>query len=142
MSESTSPTRSGRLIVDPKLCHACQSCMVACSLSHEGQVIPSKARLQVTVDPFRGNHTIRYCRQCRKAPCAEACPQHAIVRREAGYWELDAALCEGCGKCVTACPFHTLAVVGVALKCDTCHGNPACAASCSSGAIVWRTESK
>jgi anaerobic carbon-monoxide dehydrogenase iron sulfur subunit len=171
MSEQAKP-RAGKLVVDQELCHACQSCMVACSLTHEGQTIPSKARLHVVVDPFHGNHAVHYCHQCRKAPCAAACPQHAIQKRshsreggiradahagqdeplrhsreggnpaepqaEAGYWELDEALCDGCGACVDACPFDTMVVVGKALKCNTCHGDPACAASCPSGALVWR----
>jgi len=126
--------------------------MVACSLTHEGQSIPSKARIHVIIDPFHGNHAIHYCHQCRKAPCAAACPQHAIRKvshsseggnpaqpqAEVECWELDEALCDGCGACVEACPFDTMMVVGKALKCDTCHGDPACAASCPSGALVWR----
>jgi len=137
MSEQVK-SHTARLVVDQTLCHACQSCMVACSLTHEGLTIPSKARLHVDIDPFHGNHAIHYCHQCRKAPCAAACPQHAIHWMEAGYWELDEALCTGCGTCVDACPFHVMRVVGKALKCDTCHGSPACAASCPSGALVWR----
>jgi len=132
----------GRIVVEPALCHACQSCMVACSLVHEGLVIPSMARLHVTIDPFKGNHTIRYCHQCRNAPCARACPNHAISQADAGYWYVDESLCDGCGLCAQACPFHTLTVVGVALKCDTCRGAPACVASCPSGALTWRTPNR
>jgi Fe-S-cluster-containing hydrogenase component 2 len=115
--------------------------MVACSLAHEGLVIPSRARIQVVVDPFSGTHAIHYCRQCRQAACAQACPQEAISQNEDGVWVVDAALCTGCGACVAACTFQAILLpqgCDVALKCDTCDGDPACVASCPRGALTWR----
>ena len=135
---------SGELVVDRERCHGCQSCMVACSLVHEGQVIPSLARIQVVLDPFRGSHLIRYCHQCSRAPCAQSCPRGAIQRvEEGGYWAVDGALCDGCGACVEACPFDAMVFDGVtnrALKCDTCQGEPACVASCPRDALAWEGE--
>ncbi len=116
--------------------------MVACSLVHDGRVIPSLARIQVTLDPFLGNHAIRYCHQCGKAPCANACPQGAIRwEPRNGCWVVDEELCIGCGDCVEACPFDVLILHSAthkALICDLCHGQPACAASCPTGAVAWK----
>ena len=132
-----------RLRVDADLCHGCQSCMVSCSLVHEGQVIPSRARIQVLVDPFSGTHQIRYCHQCRRAPCARACPYQAIRQVEAGQpWTVDETLCDGCGACIVACPFEAMVLAyrgerTVAAKCDTCNGQPECVASCPKGALSW-----
>ena len=134
--------REGKLVVDKERCHGCQSCMVACSLVHEGQVIPSLARIHIVLDPFSGDHLIRYCHQCRKAPCAEGCPQGAIYQVEEGsYWVVDQDLCTGCGVCVEACPFEAIVLLGaldMALKCDTCEGQPACVESCPTGALTWK----
>ena len=120
--------------------------MVACSLVHEGQVIPSRARIQVLINPFSGTHQVHHCRQCRRAPCARECPNQAIVWVAKGaYWAIDESLCDGCGVCVRACPFEAMSLVprgqevgAHAVKCDTCGGDPACVASCPRGALIWR----
>lgn len=120
--------------------------MVACSLVHEGQVIPSLSRIQVILDPFSALHQIRYCRQCQKAFCAESCPRGAIRRATVGgYWVVDEAICDGCGACVDACPFQAMVLDPtrhLALKCDTCEGEPACVESCPKGALTWTAGSK
>ncbi len=139
-----SSLRRGKLHFEPSLCHGCQSCLVACSLVHEGQVIPSRARLKLDFDPFNGEHTLHYCRQCRRAPCAAACPRGAIRRvEERGTWAVEAALCDGCGACAAACPFGAVTLepsTRRALICDLCCGQPQCAASCPNGALTWREE--
>ncbi|MEA3407241.1 MAG: 4Fe-4S dicluster domain-containing protein [Chloroflexota bacterium] len=131
---------AGRLVVDADLCHGCQACMVACSLVHEGKVIPSLSRIQIVLDPFEGQQRILHCRQCRPAPCARACPQEAIYWiPEGGYWAVDEDLCNGCGVCVDACPFEAMHLneeKGLAYKCDTCGGAPACVQSCPRGALT------
>mgnify|MGYP002406533989 FL=1 len=130
---------AGKLIVHSERCHGCQACMIACSVVKDGRANPAWARLHVIVDVLGARQSIQYCRQCRKAPCAEACPAEAIQRTEAGYWAVDGALCTGCGACVAACPFGVICLApdGAAVKCDTCAGNPQCVASCPSGALAW-----
>ena len=113
--------------------------MIACSLHHEGAASLTAARLHVVVDALAAEHAIHTCRQCRRAPCAEACPVEAISRTQAGYWVVDEGLCTGCGACVAACPFDAIRPLprGVAVKCDTCGGAPQCVASCPSEALEW-----
>ena len=133
--------RQRMLVVDSKRCHGCQACMVACSLVKEGQVIPSLARIQVVLDPFRGDQVIHYCHQCSDAPCAANCPQEAIHWvRAGGFWMVDDDLCVGCGTCVDVCPFEVVwlhPVTRLALKCDTCGAQPQCVESCPTGALTW-----
>jgi anaerobic carbon-monoxide dehydrogenase iron sulfur subunit len=118
--------------------------MVACSLVHEGLVIPRLARIQVRLDALEGEHVIHYCHQCRKAACAESCPQGAIQRvGGTGRWAIDGDLCTGCGTCIEACPFQALvckAEADKALMCDLCDGRPACVASCPTSALEWKGE--
>jgi carbon-monoxide dehydrogenase iron sulfur subunit len=143
MSDPLAQTIKGRLVVDESRCHGCQACMIACSLVHEHQVIPSRARIQIVLDPFSGSHEVIWCRQCRPAPCAEACPQEAVRLTPGGWWEVDRELCVGCGLCADACPFHAIFVDrdGLAIKCDTCGGQPACVESCPRDALTWQGES-
>ena len=113
--------------------------MIACSLSKEGRALPAKARVWVVLDALTARQTIRYCHQCRNAPCAEACPTEAIRKADAGYWVIDEALCTRCGACVTVCPFEAIGLArsGMPIKCDTCAGEPQCVASCPSEALTW-----
>ena len=112
------------------------------SLTHEGRVVPSLARVRIGLDPFTGSQAIHYCHQCRRAPCARACPQDAIRWiDEPGCWIVDVEMCVGCGACAQACPFDALVMdvaMGRALKCDLCGGDPECAMSCPSGALSWQ----
>ena len=47
------PASEGYLLVDTKKCQGCVSCMLACSLVHEGVENLSLARIQVIQDSFR-----------------------------------------------------------------------------------------
>ena len=134
------------LVVQSAKCQGCQACLVACSLVHEGQVMPSLSRIQVVLDPFEGNHLIRYCHQCRRAPCAARCPRGAIQLNEDGsFWAVDPMRCDGCGACVEVCPFQAMlrsTLSDKAIKCDLCQGQPACVAICPSEALSMATRGR
>ena len=62
----TIPAAEGYLLVDPKKCQGCLSCMMACSLVHHGSVNLSLARIQVThnhLANFPDDAMIAICRQ-------------------------------------------------------------------------------
>jgi protein NrfC len=103
------PASQGYLLVDTKKCQGCRSCMLACSLVHEGAISLSLARLQIMENSFAkwpDDIMMAQCRQCRYPACVDACPVKALtadaefnnVRR------VDPDTCIGCGKCVKACP--------------------------------------
>lgn len=51
---------------------------------------------------------------------------------------VDPDKCIACKECVWACPFGAINLVdGVAVKCDLCDGDPACAKVCMPGAIKY-----
>ena len=46
------PPSMGYILVDSKKCQGCMTCMIACSVVHEGCVNLSLARLQIVQNPF------------------------------------------------------------------------------------------
>ena len=75
------PPSQGYLLVDIRKCQGCTSCMLACTLVHEGVENPSLSRIQVIQNPFNSfpdDVTIEQCRQCVDPACVEVCPVGAI----------------------------------------------------------------
>jgi protein NrfC len=156
------PASGGYILVDTKKCQGCMSCMLACSLVHEGQENLSLARIQVIENPFArfpDDITIEQCRQCVEPACLEVCPtgalhvdaEHGNVRR------VNVNECIGCMRCVNACAFPPSRAIWNsddqhAQKCDLCVATPhwnenggpdgkqACVEICPVGAISFTTE--
>ena len=128
-----------RIHWDKKKCTNCLSCVIVCSERHFGMSAPSRARIRVNVDVLSGEYDAQYCRQCRNAPCAEACPEEAIqFDDELRAWLVDDELCTGCGDCVEACPFDACwldPVTGLSIKCDLCEGKTRCVEICPPNAL-------
>jgi carbon-monoxide dehydrogenase iron sulfur subunit len=86
------------------------------------------------------------CRHCEDATCLKACPSGALQRDpEKDTVFIDQAKCRGCWMCVMTCPFGAVvpsAGFKVAIKCDACMHmeEPACVASCPTGALVYGDE--
>ncbi len=120
------------------MCTGCLSCMIVCSEIHFGESSQQLARIQIQKDDLSGQVQSRYCRQCKKAQCAEVCPVGAITFDSGlGAWRMDMSLCTLCGECVKACPFDALRMIGEkTLKCDLCSGKAYCKRVCPTGAIV------
>jgi Fe-S-cluster-containing hydrogenase component 2 len=133
------PVSLGYLLVDTKKCQGCLSCMMACSLVHEGESNLSAARIQVLQNSFVGwpeDVVIEQCRQCETPACVPACPTGALTAdpRRGNIRRIDPDKCIGCGKCLEHCPFvvKRLAVIeddGKAagmrvVKCDLCADAP------------------
>ncbi len=156
----------GYLLVDLKKCQGCVSCMLACSLAHEGKTSLSLARLQVHQNSFGkwpDDLAIEQCRQCVDAKCVEVCPVGAMASDpDFGYVrQVDLTKCVGCGRCASACPYTPSRPVLApdddydgarrSRKCDLCTNAPyhwdergggvtgvqACVEVCPVGAIVF-----
>jgi len=153
------PVCQGYLLVDTKKCQGCMTCMLACSLAHEGKQNLSLARIQVLQNPFeKYPDDIRQipCRQCVVPACVASCPTGALHADAAhgNVRRVDENRCNGCGKCISACP-HTPgrtiwnAAAGIAQKCDLClktpywnetggpAGKKACVEMCPMNAITF-----
>jgi protein NrfC len=163
------PAADGYLLVDIAKCQGCLSCMLACSLVHEGVEGLSLSRIQIMQDSFASfpdDLTIEQCRQCVEPACAKVCPTGALTA-DAGYGNVrmvDREKCIGCGLCFDACPFTPSRAFLAAdkaydgeaksRKCDLCanapyhwdetgggpDGKQACVEVCPVGAIMFTTE--
>jgi formate dehydrogenase iron-sulfur subunit len=86
------------------------------------------------------------CKHCTNAGCLDGCPTGALIRTEFETVIVQADVCNGCGYCVTACPFGVIArdpYDGRAAKCTLCYDRlqdgmePACAKACPTDSIQF-----
>ncbi len=154
------PRSQGYLVVDTKKCQGCLTCMLACSLAHEGEANLSLARIQVLQNPFEKfpyDISQQQCRQCAEPACLTACPSGAlhVDAANGNVRTVDSSKCIGCKACVQACPYDPGRSVwnfveSHAQKCDLCGDTPhwseqggvkgkqACVELCPMKAIAFR----
>ena len=86
------------------------------------------------------------CKHCTEAACLDVCPTGALVRTEFGTVVVQDDVCNGCGYCVSACPFGVIGrreTDGGAHKCTLCYDRigegmtPACAKACPTESIQF-----
>ena len=153
----TLPASEKYLVVDAEMCCSCLTCMISCSLAHEGKPSLSLSRIQVTRDPlvpFPEDVVQQQCRQCVNPLCVQACPTGAchVDTANGNIRVIDESLCIGCKQCIEACPFIPHRTIwnpekNVAMKCDLCTDTPywdgdepACVANCPMEAIAVTTD--
>jgi Fe-S-cluster-containing dehydrogenase component len=146
------PLSEGYIVVDTTECAACYTCMMACSLAHEGVENLALSRIQIVghmLSRFPNDIHQEVCRQCVNPLCVQACPTGAchVDTANGNVRTIDESKCIGCQLCIQACPFIPHRVVwnaekNVAMKCDLCTDTPywdgeepACVSLCPAGAI-------
>ncbi len=153
---------------DSTLCIGCKACEVACKqwnalpadgMAWSGQSYDNTLHLSETTwrhvsfaEQVRSDGNVRWlfnsdvCKHCTAAPCQEACPTGALIRNEFDDVYVQQDVCNGCGYCVSACPFGVLGrsrADGTVHKCTLCYDRqrdgmePACAKSCPTDSIVF-----
>lgn len=129
------------IVLYPLRCDGCRECETACSVRRTGLNDPSRSCIRVEkTDEAPGFHLPVLCFQCSDAPCANVCPEEAILRDEAGKVAILYDRCIGCKMCVAACPFGAMGFdddAGRAFKCDLCEGDPECVRACEPKALLY-----
>jgi protein NrfC len=128
------PPSAAYLVHDSTKCAFCQTCMMACSLAHEGKENISLSRIQIDANAlgrYPNDLVMNVCRQCVTPVCVEKCPVGAcqIDTANGNVRVIDQAKCIGCQTCISACPHlphRTIwdSVAKKATKCDLCLNTP------------------
>jgi formate dehydrogenase iron-sulfur subunit len=128
---------------------------VAADVTEGANLVQAAARSEAIdggVDTYQEGDGIRWlmasdvCKHCTDAACLEVCPTGSLFRTEFGTVVVQEDICNGCGYCVSACPFGVIdrrEDDGRAWKCTLCYdrlkddGTPACAQACPTQSIQF-----
>jgi formate dehydrogenase iron-sulfur subunit len=161
------PPRMG-FFTDTSVCIGCKACEVACkewnavpedgieltgmSYDNTGSLGASTWRHVAFIEQITLPGESRWlmssdvCKHCTEAGCLDVCPTGALIRTEFGTVVVQDDVCNGCGYCVSACPFGVIdrrETDGGAHKCTLCYDRigdgltPACAKACPTESIQF-----
>ena len=168
------PRRMG-FFTDTSICIGCKACEVACkewnqvpddglaftgwSYDNTGSIGCNSWRHVAFIEqtapvavPGDGASRVRWlmasdvCKHCASAACLNVCPTGALMRTEFGTVVVQHDICNGCGYCVSACPFGVIdrrEEDGRVWKCTLCYDRlkedmePACAKACPTKSIQF-----
>ena len=97
-------------------------------------------------EEFRWLMSSDVCKHCTHAGCLDVCPTGALFRTEFGTVVVQPDICNGCGYCVSGCPYGVIERRegdGRAWKCTLCYDRlkdglmPACATACPTQSIQY-----
>ena len=107
---------------------------------------PGDASGAETRTDFRWLMSSDVCKHCTHAGCLDVCPTGALFRTEFGTVVVQQDICNGCGYCVSGCPYGVIERRegdGRAWKCTLCYDRlhdglePACAKACPTDSIQF-----
>ncbi|HTU76012.1 MAG TPA: 4Fe-4S dicluster domain-containing protein [Trebonia sp.] len=153
---------------DTTICIGCKSCEVACKewnavpedgLNLTGMSFDNSISLGADTwrhvafierrdeaGDFRWLMSSDVCKHCTEAACLDVCPTGSLMHTEFGTVVVQEDICNGCGYCVSACPFGVIGRRtddGRAHKCTLCYDRlgdglePACAKACPTQSIQF-----
>jgi protein NrfC len=127
---------TGYIVYDSRLCLGCQSCMFACSMTHEGEANTSVSRIQIIRDApsftkYPYDIVMSVCRQCVTPLCVQNCPTGAchVDADNGNVRRISEEKCIGCKRCINSCPQRPHRTIWNAAKkkstkCDLCTSAP------------------
>ncbi|RKN51902.1 4Fe-4S dicluster domain-containing protein [Micromonospora costi] len=115
-------------------------------LGMPGAEPPGRATGAETRTDFRWLMMSDVCKHCTHAACLDVCPTGSLFRTEFGTVVVQEDICNGCGYCISACPYGVIDQRkgdGRAWKCTLCYDRigadktPACAQACPTESIQY-----
>ena len=90
-------------------CIGCYSCSLACARLVHKSVSWKRAGIHIrSSGGLSTGFEARVCLACNPAPCAQACPENALVQKKGGGVILKKDKCSGHGECAKACPVDAI----------------------------------
>jgi Fe-S-cluster-containing hydrogenase component 2 len=129
-----------RLIAKEGLCTGCRICELVCSGEKNKMFRPSVSKIRIEIDE-KYQEKIGVCRSCFNPVCVKSCPNNALKQVDNNGLKIiitDYDKCNGCGICITKCPFRAISINPDTKKpqiCDLCNGRLLCAKACPTGAL-------
>ena len=140
---------------DTSVCIGCKACEVACKewngvpddgFNLLGMSFDNTGGLGADTMDFRWLMSSDVCKHCTHAACLDVCPTGSLFRTEFGTVVVQPDICNGCGYCVSGCPYGVIERRegdGRAWKCTLCYDRlkdgdePACAHACPTKSIQF-----
>lgn len=138
------------IVANSYLCAGCHSCEVACKQINNLPAGVFRIKIEKIAPHYVSNGVLKMkfkivrCTHCEKPLCVNVCPTGALNKRGDGMVTMDKDLCNGCKKCIDACPIHAVwfnPETGKIEKCDLCFDKkleePFCVKHCMSKALRY-----
>jgi Fe-S-cluster-containing hydrogenase component 2 len=122
--------------IQAEKCTGCRLCQLICSYHNFGILSLARSRIKVSYYP-PGFDVPTLCRHCDVPRCLPACPSKAISKRR-NVIVIDEVLCDGCGKCVSACPYDGVFMDPERMKAINCTLCGQCVKECPAGCLTFQ----
>lgn len=131
-------------LVDLGKCVGCRGCEVACSNKHQLDHLQYRRVMNINKENQMLGFLSLACNHCINPECIRVCKEKCFYKRRDGVVLYNSQRCNGCQRCIGACPFQAPKVnprTKKISKCDFCFEQldqglePTCVASCIVGAL-------